>query len=85
MTDEEGLQVPLFQSLTQPVLYGGVPKTAAIVVWTAAVVLALPLGYIIIGLGFGAITQAVLAYFTKRDRQFLEVMQRHLHQPSFWT
>jgi len=83
--NDDVLEIDLFQSLTQPILLGGVPRAAAIIIWTFAAVLALPLGFVGIGLGAGVIVHGTLAFLTKRDPHYVEVMLRHLRQPPYWA
>ena len=83
--NDDTLEIDLFQSLTQPILLGGVPRAAAIIIWTFGAVLALPLGFVGIGLSAAIVVHGTLAYLTKRDQHYVEVMLRHLRQPPFWT
>ena len=65
------------RSLTQPLLFGGVPRELALVNGTITAALALgaqSLLAIPIGVGF----HAVLAMLTRHDPQFLPVLMRNL-------
>ncbi|MEM7588886.1 MAG: VirB3 family type IV secretion system protein [Myxococcota bacterium] len=65
------------RSLTQPLLFAGVPRQLALVNGTTTVALALgaqSLLAIPVGLGF----HALLAMLTRHDPQFLQVLMRNL-------
>lgn len=83
--DDDGLSIPLFQSLTQPILLGGVPRTFAILNGMFAMILSVPLGLFYVGVPLGIFLHALAAWLTKRDPHFFEVLMRHLRQAHFWT
>jgi type IV secretion system protein VirB3 len=83
--DDNGLEIPLYQSLTQPILMGGVPRTFAILLWMFVMILSIPLHLFYIGIPFGIFTHSLAAWLTKRDPHFFEVLVRHLRQPHFWN
>lgn len=80
----EGYEIDLFTSLTQPILFGGVPRGFAIVNATMTAVIALPLGLPIIGVPLGLAAHAVAAWMTRRDPYFFEILLRHVRQESYW-
>ncbi|MDD3444669.1 MAG: VirB3 family type IV secretion system protein [Zavarzinia sp.] len=82
--DPEGYTIDVYQSLVHPIHYGGVPRGAAIAIWTVAAILAFPLQLPWVALPFGAVAHGTAAFFTKRDPWFFEVLKRHLHQPTHW-
>lgn len=80
----EGYEIDLFTSLTQPILFGGVPRSFAILNCALAAIISLPLGVPLLGIPFGLFAHAVAAWMTKRDPYFFEILMRHLRQESYW-
>jgi type IV secretion system protein VirB3 len=80
----EGYEIDLFTSLTQPIMFGGVPRTFAILNGTLAAIICLPLGLPILGLPLGLAAHAVAAWMTRRDPYFFEILMRHLRQEPYW-
>ena len=80
----EGYEIDLFTSLTQPILFGGVPRTFAIRNGTMAAIICLPLGLPLLGLPLGVVAHAFAAWMTKRDPYFFGILMRHLRQESYW-
>ena len=74
----DGYEIPLHRSLTEPILMGGAPRGAAILIGTLAAALALGLRLWIPGLLFwiGGHTAAVWA--AKADPDFMNVAMRSL-------
>ena len=74
----DGYEIPLHRSLTEPILMGGAPRSAAILIGTLAAALALGLRLWIPGLVFwiGGHTAAVWA--AKADPDFMAVAMRSL-------
>jgi type IV secretory pathway TrbD component len=73
-----GFEVPLYRSLTEPILLGGAPRTIAIANGTLAVALALGLRLWLPGLALWAIGHALAVWGARRDAQFVAVFGRHL-------
>lgn len=80
----EGFEIDLFTSLTQPILFGGVPRTFAILNGTMTAIVCLPLGLPLLGLPFGLAVHGVAAWMTRRDAYFFETLMRHLRQEPYW-
>lgn len=80
----EGYEIDLFTSLTQPILFGGVPRTFAILNCTLAAVISMPLGVPLLGIPMGLFAHGVAAWMTKRDPYFFETLMRHLRQQPYW-
>jgi type IV secretion system protein VirB3 len=80
-TEIEGYEVPLHLALTQPVLFGGVPRTFGILNVTVALALGLGLHVWWVGMPLGLGLHAAALVLTKRDAQWFDVMRRHLRQP----
>lgn len=76
-----GFSIPIHNSLTQPILLGGVPRRLAILNGTlfAAVTLGLQSPYAIPICAAIHITARILA---KKDPYFFQVMLRHLKQKT---
>jgi type IV secretion system protein TrbD len=76
----DGYEVPLFTSLTQPILLGGVPRSFAIVNVTLSACLAIGMQLWWLGIPLGLVMHGVAYFFTKRDPYFFEILRRHLWQ-----
>lgn len=74
----EGFELTLHRSLTDPILLGGVPRAAAILIGTLAAVLALGLRLWILGLVFWIAAHAVATWFARHDPDFVDVAIRHV-------
>jgi type IV secretory pathway TrbD component len=80
----EGYEIDLFTSLTQPILFGGVPRAFAILNGTITAVIALPLGLPLLGVPFGLAAHSVAAWMARRDPYFFEILLRHVRQAPYW-
>jgi len=76
----EGFEVPVYRSLTEPVLLGGAPRGLAIVNGTLAAALGLGLQMWIAGLVLWLAGHSLAVLATKRDPDFAAVLARHLRQ-----
>ena len=79
-----GDEIPIHRSLTEQIMLGGVPRSAAIL--NGTVVAALGLGLhsfsaIPVGLLFHLLAVAA----TRTDPQFLDCFRRHLRQKNLYT
>jgi type IV secretion system protein VirB3 len=74
----DGFELALHRSLTEPILIGGAPRAAAILIGTLAAVLALGLRLWIAGLVFWLLGHGVAVWLAKRDPAFVEVAANHL-------
>jgi len=74
----EGFEVILHRSLTEPIMLGGAPRAATILIGTIAAVLALGLRLWIVGLFVWMVGHGVAVWFAKRDPAFVEVTTRHM-------
>ena len=81
----EGFEIPLRRSLTEPILLGGAPRSAAILIGTLAAALALGLRLWIPGLliWIAGHTGAVMA--AKADPEFMSVAVRSLRHKAYLT
>ena len=74
----DGFELVLHRSLTEPILIGGAPRAAAILIGTLAAVLALGLRLWIAGLVLWIVGHSLAVWLAKRDPAFVEVGARHL-------
>jgi len=73
----EGFELVLHRSLTEPILIGGAPRAAAILIGTLAAVLALGLRLWLAGIILWVIGHSAAVWLAKRDPAFVEVAIRH--------
>jgi type IV secretion system protein TrbD len=74
----EGFEIILHRSLTEPIMLGGAPRAAAILIGTLAAGLALGLRLWIVGLVVWIVGHGVAVWFAKHDPAFVEVTVRHM-------
>jgi type IV secretory pathway TrbD component len=79
----EGFEVPLYRSLTEPVLLAGAPRAVAVVNGTIAAALGLGLQLWVAGLILWVLGHSLAVFAAKRDPAFVEVLLRHLRQRSY--
>ena len=77
MTHLPGFEVPLYRSLTDPILLGGAPRGIAILNGTLAAALGLGLRLWLVGLIVWVVGHALAAAAARKDVQFAEVISRH--------
>lgn len=73
----DGFELVLHRSLTEPILIGGAPRAAAILIGTLSAVLALGLRLWLAGLILWVIGHSAAVWLAKRDPAFVEVTIRH--------
>jgi type IV secretion system protein TrbD len=74
----DGFEIVLHRSLTEPIMLGGAPRAATILIGTIAAVLALGLRLWIVGLVVWIAGHGIAVWFAKRDPAFVEVIARHM-------
>ena len=79
----EGFEVPLYRSLTEPVLLAGAPRAVAVVNGTIAAALGLGLRLWLAGLILWIVGHSIAVFAAKRDPDFVDVLLRHLRQRSY--
>lgn len=79
----EGFEVPLYRSLTEPVLLAGAPRAVAVVNGTIAAALGLGMRLWLAGLILWIVGHSIAVFAAKRDPDFVEVLLRHLRQRSY--
>jgi type IV secretory pathway TrbD component len=72
-----GFELVLHRSLTEPILLGGAPRAAAILIGTLSAVLALGLRLWIPGLILWIAGHGLAVWLAKRDPAFVDVAVRH--------
>jgi type IV secretion system protein TrbD len=77
--ENDGLEVPLHRSLTQPILVAGLPRNLALLLWTATAAFALGLHQLWV-LPIALLLHVVFAAMAKRDPFFFDVIVRAVGQ-----
>ena len=80
----DGFEIGFHSSLAEPVTFGGVPRTIAVLNGTMTAVLALGLQVPWIGLPLGIGIHAICFWLTKRDPYFFDALARHIRQKPYW-
>jgi type IV secretory pathway TrbD component len=79
----EGYEVPVYRSLTEPILLAGAPRAVAVVNGTLAAAIGLGLRLWLAGLVLWLLGHSIAVFAAKRDPDFLPVLLRHLRQRTF--
>jgi len=79
----EGYEIPLHRSLTEPILMGGAPRSAAILIGTIAAAVALGLRLWIPGLLIWLLGHSAAVLAAKTDPDFLSVAIRSIKHKGF--
>jgi type IV secretion system protein TrbD len=74
----DGFELTLHRSLTEPILLGGAPRAAAILIGTLSAAIGLGLRLWIAGLVLWLVGHGIAVWLAKRDPAFMEVAARHL-------
>jgi type IV secretion system protein TrbD len=77
MKSIDGFELCLHRSLNEPLMLGGAPRAAAILIGTLAAVLGLGLRLWLPGFLFWLAGHGIAVWLAKRDPAFLEVAIRH--------
>jgi type IV secretion system protein TrbD len=80
-----GFELILHRSLTEPIMLGGAPRAAAILIGTLAAILALGLRLWFVGLAVWIVGHGIAAWLAKRDPAFVEVAVRHVKHKGWLT
>jgi type IV secretion system protein TrbD len=75
-----GFEVPIFRSLTEPILLGGAPRGLAIVNGTLAAAVGVGLQQWLAGLALWLLGHSLAVFAARRDPDFLPILLRHLRQ-----
>lgn len=79
----EGYEVPLYRSLTEPILLAGAPRAVAVVNGTLAAAIGLGLRLWLAGLVLWVVGHSIAVFVAKRDPDFVPVLLRHLRQRTY--
>ena len=82
MSHLPGFEVPLYRSLTDPILLGGAPRGIAILNGTLAAALGFGLRLWLVGLIVWLVGHALATAAARKDVQFAEVISRHARHPG---
>lgn len=77
MSTPEGYEVPIHRSLTQPILFAGLPRIVGLLLWTTIAAFVLGLHQIWM-LALGLVLHVLFAAITRRDPFFFDVFLRAL-------
>lgn len=80
--DVQGFYTPMRQSLTTSIMYGGCPRTYAILLWTIVMAIASGLEqYLIIPVG--VILHIVGIFAARKDPEFFDILLRHIKEKPY--
>jgi type IV secretion system protein TrbD len=79
---DAGFEVPLYRSLTEPILLGGAPRGVAIVNGTLAAAVGLGLQLWLPGLVLWLIGHSLAVWGARADVQIMQVFARHIKHRS---
>ncbi len=79
----DGYAIPLRRSLTQPILLGGAPRTAAILNGTLAAAFGLGLQLWALGIIYYVTSHTLCVFLANRDPQFMDVLVRHIKHKGY--
>jgi len=79
----EGYEVPLYSALTQPPLFGGVPREFGILTLVLSLIVTIGLRLWWIGIPLGLVVHGVCVTLTRRDPHWLQVFRNHMRLPNY--
>lgn len=79
----EGYSIPVHRSLTEPILLGGSPRSAAILNGTIAAALGLGLQLWVVGVLYWMIAHGACVFAAKADPKFMDVAIRHIRHAAY--
>jgi type IV secretion system protein VirB3 len=77
-----GFEVPLHRSLTEPILLGGAPRTAAVANGTLSAAVGLGLQLWLPGIALWLVGHTLAVWGARVDPQFMQVFARHVRHRS---
>ena len=83
MTDISDYAAPVYRSLSQPILFAGVPRTLALFLglFTTGMVLNLQVWWFLpVGIGLHLLAAAV----TRADPEWVQTLRRHMHYRAYY-
>jgi type IV secretion system protein VirB3 len=75
MSPDTSFEVPVHRSLTQPIMFAGLPRNLGLLLWTVAAAFALGLHQLWM-IPLALVLHALLAVAAKRDPYFFDVFMR---------
>ena len=81
----EGYEIPLHRSLTEPILMGGAPRSAAIAIGTLAAAVGLGLQLWIPGLVLWTVGHSAAVFMARSDPDFMAVAGRSTRHKEHLT
>ena len=84
LPSRDDYEIPVSRSLTQRILYAGVPREFAIILSTFVGALSVPLQQWIWAVPLGLAIHAGAHRLCRRDPYFFELLVRHLRLPRFF-
>lgn len=82
--ENDGFEIPVHRSLTEPILLGGVPRTIAIINGTLAGAFLLG-AQIWLSSPIFIVIHVLAVIATKKDSQFFDAFKRHYHHESYYN
>ena len=79
----EGFQIPIHNSLTQPILIGGAPREYAIINGTLLLAAVFSL-HNFWAVPIGVLIHSIGVYLAKKDPQFLDTFKRHIYLKPYY-
>jgi len=80
----EGFEIPIHRSLTEQILFAGVPRNMAIINGTLGAALFLGLQSWI-AVPVSLIIHILAVFATKQDPQFFDCIKRHIKQKKYYS
>lgn len=80
---EQGYEIVLHRSLTEPILLGGAPRNVAILNGTLAAAIGIGLQLWIAGLVLWILGHTAAVWAARKDPQFMDVLLRHIRHKAY--
>ena len=80
---EQGYEIALHRSLTEPILLGGAPRNVAILNGTLAAAIGIGLQLWIAGLVLWILGHTAAVWAARKDPQFMDVLLRHIRHKAY--
>lgn len=80
---EQGYEIVLHRSLTEPILLGGAPRNVAILNGTLAAAIGIGLQLWIAGLVLWILGHTAAVWAARKDPQFMDVLLRHIRHKVY--
>lgn len=80
---EQGYEIALHRSLTEPILLGGAPRNVAILNGTLAAAIGIGLQLWIAGLVLWILGHTAAVWAARKDPQFMDALLRHIRHKAY--